>query len=257
MLPKSTSTGSSIHINPRFRNVHINPHFINKANASGETAMPVYHQPSNIHINPRFINAQNMPRMTQTSPIVLADISMGVPAITSSNNRAISTSNVDHGGGSIVYANAQPLADTKIHSRTKIINNSRTTSTTNKILTSSPIPKPAVNSAKSLIRIGSKKLVRVAEQKVLPANKSSGAKAIATLRRPVQTKYKIVKEQTTFKIDRRSQLAKQKALLARKTAKINSIRKPCINESLVPLKTVKWLFTCSNVSLSIHNDDYY
>lgn len=252
MLPKSTTTGSSIYINPRFRNVHINPHFINKTNASGEAAVPAHNHPPNIHINPRFINAHNVSQMPQSSSIVLADTSVNVTPITPYDNRRIITSNVDDGGGGagipVVYANAEPLADTKVHSRTKIINSSRATSTSSKALPSSAILKPAVNTAKSLIRIGSKKLVRAIDREVLTTNKPTESKSITTVRRPVQTKYRIVKEQTAFKIDRRSQLAKQKALLASKTPKINSIRKPCINESLVPQKTVKWLCTRSNNS---------
>lgn len=251
MLPRPTSTGSSIHINPRFRNVHINPHFISKSNidAGNDVQMSAHTHPPNIHINPKFINSQIVPK-PQTSLVNTTVDRLGAQLCDTRNSIATRTIE-DHGGGAscsdaagvnnyTMFANVEPLADTKIHSRTKIRKVPATSTTFDSVAASATSSKAPVASTKSLIRIGSKKLLRVNNVKkqtnILPNVTLTAAKKVI---RAVQTKYRIVKEQSAFRIDRRTQLAKQKALLARKTSKVNSIRKLKINESLVPQITVK------------------
>lgn len=272
MLPRPTLTGSSVHINPRFRNVHINPHFIGKPNTDAGTDVPVsvYTHPPNIHINPRFINSQNVQMPQAPLAITSADMlssSRALSQLRDARTTAGTSNIVDHGGGSsggndasnyAKFANAEPLADTKIHSRTKIRNGPATTTKDSSVNATASSSKPAVvyahASAKPLIRIGSKKLVRISEpKKQTTAAMRTISAAAKKLIRPVQTKYKIVKEQSAFRIDRRSQLAKQKALLARKTSKVNSIRRPKISESLVPQITVKRLLFPFH---SFHSSDW-
>lgn len=214
MLPNTTLAASSIYINPKFRNVHINPNFFGKSNSNNVNNSSISasaNVPTHIYINPKFLNSA----ATTQSPIK-------------------STSYM------VNSENAEPLADTKVHTRKKIINSSKPSS----------ITIPSMSSIKPLIKINLKKLMRIAEPKSNSFGIEKSSKVIAKVRRPIQTKYKIVKEQTAFKIDRRSQQAKEKALLARKTSSINSIRKLGINESLMPLKTVKRYFTSTIITSS-------
>lgn len=219
MLPNSssTSTSTSIYINPKFRNVHINPNFLTKSNSiTGIPTEPMtINAPTQIYINPRFLGNPSihgiaMIQATQSTSIVMHPMETKLTAQTF------------HETNSLV---AEPLADTKIHTRTKIINPSVITK----------IDRISIKSenVKSLIKIGSKKLVRIPEKSYAKPTKS-----ITKLRRPLQTKYKIVKEQTAFKIDRRS----AKAKLASTTNQITTIlptKKLWINESLTPMKTIK------------------
>lgn len=222
MLPNTTAVTSSIHINPKFRNVHINPIFFGKSNGNNvnnSSISAAANIPTHIYINPKFLNSQIQSTAGPQSPIK-------------------STSYI------VNSENAEPLADTKVHTRKKIINSSKPSSI------AMPNKSSVINGTKPLIKINSKKLMRVAEPKPTSFGIGKSSKVIAKVRRPIQTKYKIVKEQTAFKIDRRSQLAKEKALLARKTSSMNSIRKLCINESLVPLKTVKRYCTSKIITCS-------
>lgn len=271
MLPRPTLTGSSVHINPRFRNVHINPHFIGKPNTDTGSDAPVsvYTHPPNIHINPRFINSQKVQMPQAPLAITSADMLSSSRALSQLRDARTTAGNiVDRGGGGssggndasnyAKFANAEPLADTKIHSRTKIWNGPATSTKDSSVNATASGSKPAMvyahASAKPLIRIGSKKLVRISEPKKQTTNAMRTTSAAAKkLIRPVQTKYRIVKEQSAFRIDRRSQLAKQKALLARKTSKVNSIRRPKISESLVPQITVKRLLFPFH---SFHSSDW-
>lgn len=228
MLPNSLSTpsSSSIHINPRFRNVHINPSFLSKTNTiNGKpTESPVtVTAPTQIYINPRFLASPSIQGITQTTnstPIQCAE----------QISQYHVTAQVFHETNKLV---AEPLADTKIHTRTKIIK----PSVVRKKVPDSLIEKTQIqNATKSLIKIGSKKLVRVPAK---PFTKLT-EKTVTKVRRPLQTKYKIIKEQTAFKIDRRS----NKAKLASITPKITSIhisptKKVSLAGLLAPTKMVK------------------
>lgn len=236
MLPKSTATSTgSVHINPKFRNVHINPQFINKTtNVVASNDVPLAPYVPSIHINPKFIASQNV----QTSQHSLENAHDG-------NNAGMYQGGIYHPDNRLdqfSYTSTEPLADTKIHSRKKIIKTTPTTAlktTTDQKTNKLTIPEI---SQKKLIRVGSKKIIRVDNIK-MPSNKPvNESKTSTTLRRPLQTKYKIVKKQTAFKIDRRSRQDLEKALLTRKTSKINSIRKTSINESLGPQITVHRLY---------------
>lgn len=235
MLPKSstTSTGSSVHINPKFRNVHINPQFINKTTSTSNDIPLAPYVPS-IHINPKFINSQNV----QTSQHSLENAHDG----NDTGMYQSGTYHQEHCSDQFGYTNAEPLADTKIHSRKKII---KTTATAAMNATTNKPALPEI-SHKKLIRVGSKKIIRVDNTKMPSKKIVNESTTITTLRRPLQTKYKIVKKQTAFKIDRRSRHDLEKALLTRKTSKINSIRKTTINESLVPQETVHRLYNLFN-----------
>lgn len=226
MLPNSTS---SIYINPRFRNVHINPNFLSKSSSINGKAseLTTVTAPTQIYINPRFLGNSSIQGIAMTQPTNSA------PSVIHSKETFTQlTAQEFHESNFLV---AEPLADTKIHTRTKIIN------LYNKPKIGNP-PKTeqttlmTTNTSKSLIKIGSKKLVRVSA-KPKPFEKST--KTITKLRRPLQTKYKIVKEQTAFKIDRRSAKAKLKSISC-KIAPIVPSRKLWINESLMPTKMIKW-----------------
>lgn len=233
MLPNSTSSSSSIYINPKFRNVHINPNFLNKSNGVNQIAAssttttttatvsvePKFAMaPTQIYINPLFLSTCDSISSTQATN----STSMMVHA--KENFAHISSGNETHKTMALIV---EPLADTKIHTRTKIFNNPIKPKVLVTTKTSS-IVNSLDNSMKSLIKIGSKKLVRVSAK---PFTKSP--KVIPKVRRPLQTKYKIIKEQTAFKIDRRTAIAK----LAAVTRNIVSSRKFWINESLIPSKT--------------------
>lgn len=213
MLPNSSTpptSSSTIHINPKFRNVHINPNFLGKPkNNKIQPAIPVTTvAPTQIYINPRFLNSQ-MQQAAVDGSVVVDPVDV---------KYSIHLASIDTPEQCLLAT--EPLADTKIHTRTKIINTSRPK--IGNVLAVRNIVAKTVND-KPLIKIGSKKLIRAA------SNQSVAAKT--TMRRPLQTKYKIVKEQSTFKIDRRSFKAKQIA---------STVRKPLwISESLVPVKAVK------------------
>lgn len=223
MLPNSNSSSSSIHINPKFRNVHINPNFLNKSNGVNNQTATVTVEPkaaiapTQIYINPLFLNTCDSITSTQS---------------TKSTSRMVhAKENLAHipSGYETFETMAiivEPLADTKIHTRTKIFHNPIKPKVT--VATKTPtIVNSIDNSMKSLIKIGSKKLVRVSAK---PFTKSP------KVRRPLQTKYKIIKEQTAFKIDRRSAMAKL-AAITRNIVPLVSSRKFWINESLMPSKT--------------------
>lgn len=234
MLPNSAS--SSIYINPRFRNVHINPNFLNKTTATVNgkaseqqaiftTATTASAPPTQIYINPRFLG-----NSTSAQGIAVTQAPISAPiAIHPMDTFSQLSAQEFHEPNSLV---AEPLADTKIHTRTKIINPYIKPNTANPPKIPTKSDPNVLNTSKSLIKIGSKKLVRV------PATKSfeKSTKTITKLRRPLQTKYKIVKEQTAFKIDRRSAKAK---LESRKIVPLVPSKKLWINESLMPTKMVK------------------
>lgn len=226
MLPNS----SSIYINPKFRNVHINPNFLSK---SGNKILTDAVSPSNV--------PATVPTQIYINPKFLGKSTQGI-AITQSTNSATTlthplenyphlTAQEFHESISLV---AEPLADTKIHTRTKIIKSSVNTKVLEPPM-ALEFRMNAIDSTKSLIKIGSKKLVRIPAK---PSSFEKPSNSIPKLRRPLQTKYKIVKEQTAFKIDRRSAKAKLDSI-TRKITPIAPSRKLWINESLVPTKTVK------------------
>lgn len=221
----SSSTSTSIHINPRFRNVHINPIFLNKPNGisseSSETVVTSVRP--QIYINPRFLGNHSIQGIGVTQPTNLPPF-----VFNQQESFPLLTAQEYHES---TESSSEPLADTKIHKRTKIIN----PPVKSKIV-SLPIIEnvaPNANIAKSLIKIGSKKLVRVPTKSY-----AKSTKVITKVRRPLQTKYKIVKEQTAFKIDRRSVRAKLESTTKKFVPLIPS-KKLWINESLMPTKMVK------------------
>lgn len=224
MQPNSSFTSSSIYINPKFR-VHINPNFLSKSNGINQqhatTAESTFvTAPTQIYVNPRFFgntNGMTQPTQINSAPSKQQNITMA------------------HELHEIPLA-VEPLADTKIHTRTKIFN-SRAIATVPNLTKIAPHVNK-VDHTKLLIKIGSKKLLRIPARTAAstsPFAKSS--KIISKLRRPVQTKYKIVKEQTAFKIDRRSAKAKLAAITLNVLPTVLS-RKLWINESLTPTKTI-------------------
>lgn len=226
MLPNSSSslsTSSSIYINPKFRNVHINPNFLSKSNViNQQTVEPVITTvPTQIYINPRFLG--------QVTDVAITQSTISPPQIVhAKENFAHLASGYEF--NKTIASNVEPLADTKIHSRTKIYNKSIVKQ---QILPNSTnVPKivyTKIDNAKPLIRFGSKKLIRVSPIK--------SSKIIPKVRRPLQTKYKIIKEQTAFKIDRRSAKAKL-AAVTRNIIPFVLSRKFWINELLMPSKTI-------------------
>lgn len=236
MQPNSSSTtsSSSIYINPKFR-VHINPNFLSKSTGISHQHHHHHHHattveptlvtaPTQIYVNPRFFASTNGMAHATPSPI--------------SHTHAIESDAMAYDYNETAPLAVEPLADTKIHTRTKTCNNRAITTTT---AATPNLPKiaPLVNKVdptKLLIKIGSKKLFRVpAKPSTSPYAKSS--KSISKLRRPLQTKYKIVKEQTAFKIDRRTATAKLAAITVNVVPTVLS-RKLWINESLTPTKLI-------------------
>lgn len=227
MLPRSSSSSSSssIHINPRFRNVHINPNFLGKSNnTNGDTQVP---PPSSnarpqIYINPRFLNNPKngsiATTQTATTPATIHPVDSRLNKSVQENYRNPAVA-------------AEPLADTKIHTRKKIINASKRIIVA-PLNTSSVLQ--ATNHLKPLIKIGSKKLIRISSNQTT----SKPPKPIAKVRRPIQTKYKIVKEQNAFKIDRRTNKSKLVASNLRKLLAQSLSKKQWIKENLMPSKTV-------------------
>lgn len=234
MQPNSSSTplsSSSIYINPKFR-AHINPNFLSKTNginsshhhASTTVESTIATVPTQIYVNPRFFGTTN--GMTQSS----------VNNVYDENQQNIMAHELHE---PTIPLAVEPLADTKIHTRTKICNNRVTVANSTKI-PSSPVNK--VDTTKLLIKIGSKKLVRVPKKTAtpppaLPSSFTKSSKTISKLRRPLQTKYKIVKEQSAFKIDRRSAKAKLEAI-TQNVLPVVASRKRWINESLTPTITI-------------------
>lgn len=230
MQPNSSSTSSSIYINPKFR-VHINPNFLSKSNGINSqqhhavTAESTFAAaPTQIYVNPRFFGSTN--GIAQSATL----------------NPSASTVNNDHELHETIPLAVEPLADTKIHTRTKICNSGRVVAAAPNRTKIAPFANSKVDPTKLLIKIGSKKLVRVTAKTTTTTLSSTSpfaksSKTIAKLRRPLQTKYKIVKEQTAFKIDRRSAQAKLAAITLNVLPTV-ACRKLWINESLTPTKTI-------------------
>lgn len=220
MLPKT-----SIHINPKFRKVHINPSFLGKSITKKAIVTP----PSQIYINPRFLRQHNASTLVAPNDLV--------------HNESSFLQLYDE----CTQRLQEPLADTSTPTRKKIcIKNSI------KLTSSSSSPtalrffssnKPTTDT-KPLIKIGMRKLIRVGSQ----ATKSSNiVKIPPTIRKPILTKYKIVKEQTAYKIDRRSVKCKRTVDLnaaavtrtAVKKLPLSSMRRTWINESLETMKVIR------------------
>lgn len=231
MQPNSSFTSSSIYINPKFR-AHINPNFLSKSNGNNQQ-QPQQHAtaPTQIYVNPRFFSNTN--GMTQSTIINSAPSSAGSNIHAIENDAKHQNVMIAHEFHDTIPLAVEPLADTKIHTRTKIFNS--------RAIAIVPNLPPLVNKidhTKLLIKIGSKKLLRV-PAKTTPSTSpfAKSSKIISKLRRPLQTKYKIVKEQTAFKIDRRSAKAKLAAITLNVLPTVMS-RKLWINESLTPIKTM-------------------
>lgn len=231
MLPhtSTSSSSSSIHINPRFRNVHINPNFLGKSNNSnGDNQISPLSSNARpqIYINPRFLNNPMENVSIATTPQV---IRTSAPIIHPVNSRMYKSTQENDGDNAVA---AEPLlADTKIHTRKKIINRSKSTIVV-PLNVSSHLQ--STNKLKPLIKIGSKKLIRISTNQTI----TKPSKAITKVRRPIQTKYKIVKEQSTFKIDRRTAKSKLVASSLRKLLAQSLSKKQWIKENLMPSNTV-------------------
>lgn len=184
-----------------------------------------------IYINPRFLGQQSIQGIGVTQQTITAPI-----VINSQENYSQLTAQEYHESIALV---AEPLADTKIHTRTKIIKPSVKQKVANLPIIENVAPNSNAMS-KSLIKIGSKKLVRIPTTKTYAKSTKTATKTITKLRRPLQTKYKIVKEQTAFKIDRRSAKAKLASITKRTAPLVPTSKKLWINESLMPTKMVKW-----------------
>ena len=214
------TTASSIHINPKFRNAHFNPNFINKNAQLQSQQAP---QSTNIYINPKFLTDPSvvMPHFQMAS----------VPPVAISFPRL-------------------PSPPVQIPPKNKII------SKTSHKLIRQPIQTPPRQVMKDtgfaeripLIKIGVRKLIRAGDSTSKSLTKRNTVIAVKLarkppkklIRKPLQTKYKIVKEQTTYKIDRRTIKAKLVSPVKRvgvAGTKFGLLR-PGINESLTPTKVI-------------------
>lgn len=224
MLPKT-----SIHINPKFRNVHINPNFINKRHR--EQVNP---PATNIYINPRF----------------LADSQL-ITTIADRNNATSTIPSLPS-----IHINPKPLAIIPQNDQQMDCGTSATakfiTKTSRKLVRqpvaattiTSPPKKPLIvhktYEVMPLVKIGSRKLIRACA--AAPPSRSPVTKSVApsmSISKAVQTKYKIVKERSTYKIDRRS--VKAKTFSPSKRISISGktwISKNSLNESLTPTKVI-------------------
>lgn len=257
MQPNSSSpTSSSIYINPKFR-VHINPNFLSKTSGIShhhqyaQTVEPTFvTAPTQIYVNPRFLANTNVLAQSPVSHLTPSPSPMSFGhAIENSMNQQNVNTTIAHEYNIATPLAIEPLADTKIHTRTKICNNRAITTTTTAIPNAPKIVPHGnkVDPTKLLIKIGSKKLLRVpAKTSTSPFAKTS--KSISKVRRPLQTKYKIVKEQTAFKIDRRSAQAKLAAITVNVMPMVLS-RKLWINEALTPTKTMMRYANCFHCQL--------
>lgn len=240
MLPKS-----SIHINPKFCNVHINPNFINKLNreqgnvlqSSQSSSSPTSQPSTNIYINPRFLT---------DSQIISTTVVLNSTTTTSTSIPSI-------------HINPEPLAiipDQGQQIQTTGDKTAKIITKTNRKLIRQPVAisksnattilskKTCVNKT-PLVKIGSRKLIRAPTMTTTPscrtqtiANAPPQAKAIS---KAVQTKYKIVKARSTYKIDRRTLKAKVSSPV-KKNNKISGktwINKATgLNECLSPTKVI-------------------
>lgn len=208
MLPKT-----SIHINPRFRKVHINPSFLGKLANEKAIVAP----PSQIYVNPRFLRH-----------LLHADTAS---TLLTSNDLAYNESSFLQSIDGCTQRLQEPLADTSTPTRRKIISKNSLT----------PSSQKSALDTKPLIKIGMRKLIRVGSG---AAKASNIVKNPPTIRKPILTKYKIVKEQTAYKIDRRSVKCKlidaaavrTAAKAATKRLPLSSMRRTWINESLAATK---------------------
>lgn len=206
MLPKT-----SIHINPKFRKVHINPSFLGKPIIEKAVVAP----PTQIYINPRFLrhhpHADKVSQLLTSNDLVNHELSF-----LQSNDQ-------------FTQRLQEPLADTSTPTRKKII-----------VRNSIKLPPSPSTHAKPLIKIGMRKLIRIGSQATKPTNIEKTAPKI---RKPILTKYKIVKEQNAYKIDRRSVKCKRSvdliAATATKKLLLSSIRRTWINESLAATKVIR------------------
>lgn len=200
MQPKPSS---SVHINPKFRHIHINPMFFNKS----VNAIPLPTPSTNIYINPRFLSDPDILRNSNSG------MAINTPTIELSDEEP-----------------EQVIAQIYTKNSRKLVRQPALTPTTRPVDASKP-PSEKVH----LVKIGSRKLVRVNSRtkslkvaktipKVCMGISKNKAPSCFTknflflsnifydgnfhipkvMRKPIQTKYKIVKEQSTYKIDRRS-----------------------------------------------------
>lgn len=180
MKPKLSTT---IHINPRFRNIHINPMFLSKTVAPPPApAAPA----SNIYINPKFLN----------DPSILHNGHGHQPEATV----PMIDFDEDEEERKMDWEPESVVAHIYTNNSRKLVRAPTLPSTP---ATISPVK--ASPSKPRLIKIGSRKLVRAR-----PQPKPISIPQAKVTRKPIQTKYKIVKEQSTFKIDRRTIPAKSK-----------------------------------------------
>lgn len=223
MLPKT-----SIHINPKFRNVHINPNFINKLNQK-----QVNPPSTNIYINPRFLTNSQLIATTAMSNNVTSTI----PSLPS------------------IHINPKPLAiipDNEQQMDCSTAATAKFITKTNRKLVRQPVAA-AITAIKSnkpivahksyevtpLVKIGSRKLIRACSAAISRSQTTKNVVPSKSISKPVQTKYKIVKERSTYKIDRRS--LKTKTFSSSKRVSIDGktwISKTNLNECLTPTKVI-------------------
>lgn len=196
---------TTIHINPKFRKIHINPSFLGKSVAENPVVAPPPPPPTQIYINPRFL--QQFAQRDIVAPAAAHDLA--------TND---------------VATYEQPLADTSVPMRKKIMVKS------NGHISPSTGATKSTAYAKPLIKIGMRKLIRIGSEATKPS------KTPPKIRIPILTKYKIVKEQTAYKIDRRSVKCKRsidhnrvRNVAAVKKVSL-SMRRTWISESLTATK---------------------
>lgn len=179
---------TTIHINPNFRKIHINPMFLNKPSLAAPAPAPestlsvpvALPKPTNIHINPRFLNNSKL----------LSGLSRLVDDAFESDYSCASSE--DDG------LDVEPemiIAHIPSQINRKLVRKPVIPATTRAAEPSEMLLAP---SRSNYLKIGSRKLIRAPSTRLKVQHKPK------MHRKPMQTKYKIVKEHTTYKIDRRS-----------------------------------------------------
>lgn len=214
---------SSIHINPKFRNIHINPMFLNKSINSSvpHPSPPAPTKTTNIYINPQFLNNSATLKKPRIDPIFVEHFADHVAEFDDNEM------DVDNSEPEMVIAQIYTKTSRKLVRKPALPPPSA--------VPSFATQTPTAESSR-LLKIGSRKLVR-AQPRLKPL-RIANAKVI---RKPIQTKYKIVKEQSTYKIDRRSVQSKLSPVKRLSVTRSWS----GINESLTPRKV-----TVTNYKLS-------
>lgn len=191
--------------------------FLNKT-INSSVPHPSPPQPTtNIYINPRFLN----------NPIILQNTRIEPAFDDHFDDHEADGMDIDHNEPEMVIAQIYTNTSRKLVRKPALPPSST--------VPSSPLTKPSATQTPTmeksrLLKIGSRKLIRSQPPRPKPL-RIANAKVI---RKPIQTKYKIVKEQTTYKIDRRS-IQSKLSPVKRLSLTRNWLG---INESLTPRKVM-------------------